>query len=185
MYKNFENIDYLKNGTITQKHAYFTLTKNNILNKLQTFDPILVGTIPLNIDIKNSDLDIICSFQNKDAFVKEIKKEFSDNRDFKIREVIKQSINTVIANFETDDFEIEIFGQNIPTRQQNAYRHMMIEYHLLCERDETFRQNIIDLKRKGYKTEPAFGIALGLKGDPYKELLTYEEKTMIKQFDKL
>ncbi|MCD6090725.1 MAG: DUF4269 domain-containing protein [Bacteroidales bacterium] len=32
-----------------------------------------------------------------------------------------------LTKFKTDNFEIEIFGQNIPTEKQNTYRHMLIE----------------------------------------------------------
>lgn len=73
-----------------------------------------------------------------------------------------------------DGFEIEIFGQTIPTKQQFAYRHMMVEHNLLNKYGEVFRQQIIELKRQGHKTEPAFAIALNLTGDPYMELLKFE-----------
>ena len=51
---------------------------------------------------------------------------------------------------------------------------MLIEHRLLQERGEAFRRAIITLKQRGYKTEPAFAKALGLKGDPYLALLPYE-----------
>lgn len=70
-----------------------------------------------------------------------------------------------------DGFEVEIFGQTTPTRSQFAYRHMIIEYNLLNKYGEAFRQQIIELKQEGYKTEPAFAIALDLTGNPYLELL--------------
>jgi hypothetical protein len=73
-----------------------------------------------------------------------------------------------------DGFEIEIFGQSIPTRQQFAYRHLIVEHNLLNRHGEKFRQRIIELKRQGWKTEPAFASALGLTGDPYTELLKFE-----------
>ena len=52
----------------------------------------------------------------------------------------------------------------------------MIEQNLLSKYGEEFRQRIIELKRQGYKTEPAFGQALGLKRDPYTEMLKFEKK---------
>lgn len=81
---------------------------------------------------------------------------------------------TVIANFFLDGFEIEIFGQNIPTRLQFAYRHLIVEYNLLNKHGEKLRQKIVELKKQGWKTEPAFALALGLTGDPYAELLKFE-----------
>ena len=54
---------------------------------------------------------------------------------------------------------------------------MMVEYQLLKEKGEGFKQQIIDLKKSGFKTEPAFAIALGLTGDPYEALLQlYQDK---------
>ena len=50
----------------------------------------------------------------------------------------------------------------------------MVEYNLLNKHGEKFRQQIIELKRQGYKTEPAFALVLGLTGDPYIELLKFE-----------
>ena len=37
-----------------------------------------------------------------------------------------------------------------------------------------FRRQIIDLKKQGLKTEPAFAKLLALTGDPYVELLSFE-----------
>ncbi|MBK6265103.1 DUF4269 domain-containing protein [Marivirga sp. S37H4] len=171
---DFTKIDYLKNGNDKQKRAFNTLTENEILANLQEFGPLLVGTIPINIDIENSDLDIICYYRNSNEFTEKIKERFHVYKDFKINESDHHEFNAVIAKFRIDDFEIELFGQNIPTRQQYAFRHMMIEYKLLCERGETFRQKIVDLKLQGYKTEVAFGVMLCLTGNPYLELLKFE-----------
>jgi hypothetical protein len=170
----FTNIDYLKNGNNKQRLAYAALTRYKIMADLKQFDPLLVGTIPISIDIEESDLDIICYFKESIEFKEHIIRRFSDFDCFSIKEKIGQELKTVIAKFRIDNFDVEIFGQNIPTRQQNAFRHMIIEHRFLCERDDAFRQTIIDLKRQGYKTEPAFGIVLGLTGNPYLELLNFE-----------
>lgn len=171
---DFTSIDYLKTGNERQKNSYKLLVEYKILTFLQKFDPILVGTIPINIDIESSDLDIICYSHDRNEFVKCVENNFSNFKDFYIRESHMSDREAVIAGFNIDNFEIEIFCQDIPTQQQNAYRHMLIEYKILCEKGEAFRQKIIDLKQQGYKTEPAFAIMLGLTGDPYLELLKYQ-----------
>ncbi len=171
---NFENIEYLRHGNERQRQAYATLTNNQILSKLSQFDPVIAGTIPINIDIENSDLDIICSFGDKLEFQKSITDNFGNERNFTIREQPNLDTFAIVANFFLDGFEIEIFGQTIPTVQQFAYRHLIVEHNLLNKYGEAFRQQIIELKRQGHKTEPAFAIALDLKGDPYVELLKLE-----------
>lgn len=172
---NVDNIEYLKNGSKQQQQAYTVLTDNQVLSKLKNFDPILAGTIPINIDIENSDLDIICYFEDKQDFINTITENFSKEKSFIIREEESSNTLNVVANFILNNLEIEIFGQNIPTRQQFAYRHMIVEYALLNQYGEQFRQQIIELKKQGHKTEPAFAIALNLTGDPYNELLKFEK----------
>ena len=166
---NFLDIGYLKSGNERQKKAYQVLTVNSILEKLNIYTPILVGTIPINIDIETSDLDIICDVRDTENFKRDLLKHFELQRYFVMAE--NKKLNALKANFLIDGFEIEIFGQNIPTTEQNAYRHLVIEHQLLLEKGEHFRLQIIDLKKQGYKTEPAFAELLGLDGDPYEVLL--------------
>ena len=169
---NFDNIEYLKTGNSRQKKAYTVLSKNLVIESLQEFDPILVGTIPINIDIENSDLDIICCWKDRNYFVESIIRLFAGKQGFSIKN--DESQNCVIASFTIDQLKIEIFGQNIPVRMQMGYRHMLIEHHLLLEHGPIFREKIIELKKQGYKTEPAFALLLGLQENPYEALLKYE-----------
>ncbi|WP_025763563.1 DUF4269 domain-containing protein [Dyadobacter tibetensis] len=171
----FDNIEYLQQGNHRQRQAYATLTNHQILSKLKSFDPVLVGTIPINIDIESSDLDIICCFANQQDFRDTIADNFRNERLYHIRELQETATSAVVANFFVDDFEIEIFGQSIPTKRQYAYRHLVIEHNLIKKYGEKFRQKIVELKRQGHKTEPAFALALGLTGDPYMELLKFEK----------
>lgn len=168
---DFKEINYLKSGIKKQQQAYDILTKNSILDTLKDHHPILVGTIPINIDIDSSDLDIICYFTDKDSFKSLLINYFGNIDNFKIWEKTTHGPLAVVANFFIDGVEIEIFGQNKPTTEQNAYRHMLIEHQLLIKHGEDFRKKIIDLKKKGYKTEPAFAMVLGLEGNPYEALL--------------
>lgn len=171
---DFSNIEYLKTGNPKQVQASETLKQNKVMEVLFEFDPILAGTIPININIENSDLDIICYWKTKAEFAAKVSSLFENKTEFKIREIIIDQCESVIANFKIDDFEIEIFGQNIPTKNQNAYKHMIIEHEILESKGESFRLEIIKLKQNGYKTEPAFGKLLGLKTNPYLELLEYK-----------
>lgn len=171
---DFSTIDYLKNGNQKQVQAFEVLTQHKILSNLAEFDPILVGTIPIDIAIENSDLDIICYWKNKTDFIEKIIFFFEKKAGFTIREIFINDRDSVVANFKIENFEIEVFGQNIPTKDQNGYRHMLIENEILQSKGNDFRLEIIKLKQNGYKTEPAFAHLLGLKGDPYATLLDYK-----------
>ncbi|GAB3727215.1 DUF4269 domain-containing protein [Spirosoma lituiforme] len=172
----FDTLDYLNEGNARQKQAYSILTNNKVMEKLDRFTPILVGTVPINIAIDSSDLDIICHWDDKRAFYSTVLNAFNQQTGFRIRDYRLHGTDCVVANFMIDTVEIEIFGQPIPTRQQLAYRHMLIEHRLLTEHGEAFRQQIIALKQQGYKTEPAFGKLLGFQTNPYEELLAYESR---------
>jgi hypothetical protein len=170
---DFTNIAYLKNGNSRQKAAYTVLTDGKIMDKLEEFDPILVGTIPIEIDIENSDLDIICCVKNKEIFIERAVHYFENEIGFKITE--HDDPYSITVQFTIDDFDIELFGQSIPTKRQLAYRHMIVEHELLLKKGKAFKQRIIELKRQGFKTEPAFAKELGLEGEPYAALLKFEK----------
>ena len=65
---NWYNIEYLLSGNHKQKTAYKILKEIDIFNILKSYNPILVGTIPINIDLDTSDLDIICQVNHFEAF---------------------------------------------------------------------------------------------------------------------
>jgi hypothetical protein len=166
---DFLDITYLKFGNQKQQKVYQVLVKNKIMEKLLIYTPILVGTIPLDIDLETSDIDIICYVRDENQFIEALNSYFQNMKGFTITK--NTTFNSIKANFYIEDLEFEIFGQDLESFKQNAYQHMIIEHCILVKRGEQFRQEIIKLKRQGLKTEPAFAKLLGLKGDPYQELL--------------
>ena len=172
---DFTNIEYLKKGSKRQQQAFEELTKLSIFQDLQRYHPILTGTIPIGIDLPESDLDIICECSDHNEFAEVIKSLYSNKNNFEIRTSIWNELTSTIAKFRSGEFEIEIFGQDKPTQLQSAYRHMIVEHQILNSKDDEFRTKIIRLKQKGLKTEPAFAKVLGLNGDPYQELLKLEQ----------
>lgn len=171
---DFTNIDYLITGNEKQKRAYEVLTKYHIFRKLESYSPILAGTIPIEIDVDGSDLDIICEVdvEFEEDFLEDLSlnKIILNENDVKIDYPILNGEKCITVNFTLDEFPIEIFGQNKPVKEQNAYRHMIAEYKILQEKGENFKQKIIELKKQGVKTEPAFGMLLNLE-HPYEDLL--------------
>lgn len=177
---DFLTINYLESGNKKQQAAYKTLQTNAVPDRLKAYEPILVGTIPIEIDIDSSDLDIICYWKDKTEFIEKLKSEFSKEKGFSLQQQTAHGNGSIVCSFFIEDFEIEIFGQNIPTKEQNAYRHMITEYRILQEKGETFRKEIIELKEQGLKTEPAFAKLLEIDDDPYLGLLKYYEFETLK-----
>ena len=171
---DFRNLTYLKQGNVVQQRIGEVLEQYRIMETLKFFDPVLIGTFPIDIAIESSDLDIACCFEDREGFIQVVETAFSSMQGYVLTEVIIATIPTVVVNFTIAEFPVELFAQSIGVDQQNGYRHMLIEYTILQSKDEVFRQDVIKLKESGIKTEPAFAQLLGLKGDPYEALLMYK-----------
>jgi hypothetical protein len=84
MAPDFTSIDYLSIGNPRQQEVYKVLTTYRIMERLECYQPILVGTIPLSIDIESSDLDIVCCSPEPTAFSAHLTGAFAQYEQFKI-----------------------------------------------------------------------------------------------------
>lgn len=166
---NFKSIDYLSKGNPLQRNVYKTLITHQILDKLSDYNPIVVGTIPIDIAIEGSDVDIILECYDTHQLELEMQSFFGFYPQFKC----KRNHEKLVVQFTCNALPFEIYAAPICTTEQMGYLHMVKEHHLLIAKGEKFKQKIIRLKSSGYKTEPAFCKALGIAGDPYLELLKY------------
>lgn len=166
-----DSIEYLQEGGAFQQYCYKTLISLNILNDLSAYEPVLVGTIPIGLNIEGSDADIACCSDELDAFKEFIILKYGSLPGFSDRLTEK----VYVASFQYNSLPIEIYAENRRAIEQNGYRHMLVEWRLLNLAGEKFREEIIRLKREGYKTEPAFGRLLHLD-EPYSQLLLLSDK---------
>ncbi len=171
---DFNTITYLQTGTAIQQRIYHILHTHRILERLSDFTPVVVGTFPLDIAIETSDIDIACFCEDFNVFNQVVQSCFTEREAFTTTLIELRNQKAYVANFVVDGVPIEIFAQNIPVNEQYGFRHLLIEHAILLEKGSTFKAQIIELKRKGLKTEPAFALLLGLTGDPYEELLSYK-----------
>ena len=179
--------DYLQTGTKRQRQAFIVLQELDLFKQLSSYDPILTGTIPLGIEIATSDLHIICQVNDSDLdqFTQQVVKAYGDCTNFQLEFVDElRGGRALVLSFSYQEWPIEIFGQSIPVRQQNAYRHMIVEERLLHLAKDSARADIQILKEQGYKTEPAFVHYFQLGGDdPYErmlELYGYTDSQLLK-----
>jgi hypothetical protein len=179
--RNWHDITYLAQGNERQRRAYEVLMEVGVLRDLAEFTPVLAGTIPLDLDIEGSDLDILCAAQELGEFQERLIRLYARHEGFRVGQVEINGVRSVIANFSCRGFPFEVFGQPVPVVEQNGYRHMDVEARLLALGGEEAREAIRNLKRQGIKTEPAFARYFQLPGDPYAtlaHLATLDEESL-------
>jgi hypothetical protein len=134
----------------------------------------VIGTPPLGIDIQSSDIDIACTADDLYRFKAAVTKQFGQQKNFIIKDLKKFTEPAVCIAFSSSGWEIELFCQAIPIREQWGVRHFLIEKRLL-ELQPSLRNKVIELKESGLKTEPAFAALLKLEGDPFEAMLELEK----------
>lgn len=158
-----------------------------LLRDLAPYEPTLIGTYPLGLQVDGSDLDIACTCGDLDAFERALRASLAalatvpgaapggaPARPVPI-ERIPLVPEAVVATIAWAEPAIEIFCQTLPVHEQAGFRHLVIEGRLLVIGGAALRERVRELKRAGVKTEPAFAQVLGLAGDPYAALLALED----------
>ncbi|MGF9907212.1 DUF4269 domain-containing protein [Brevibacillus porteri] len=176
--RNWHDLSYLGRGTMRQKAAWEAIQQTHILEVLSDYRPVLAGTIPLDIDVVQSDLDIICESHDLEQFEQVVRTAFGCLPGFEVTHLDVKSTPTCVISFFTADFWFELFAQPVAVEKQNAYRHMDIEARLLDIGGLDAYQHIRALKQSGIKTEPAFARYFHIPDDdPYDALLQWESLT--------
>jgi len=170
------SIDYLRQASQAQRRAYRVLTKLKILERLEQYDAVLVGTFPLDLVVADSDLDIICEVRSPQAFLGYVERCFGHRLGFQV-ETSTESKNATVINFVADGLPVQIYGEPAPVLEQAAYLHLEVERRLLLLGEPGAREQVLALKQAGLKTEPAFAAWLGLSGDSYQALLALARLT--------
>lgn len=175
---NWHDLSYLLTGTPRQRSAWEAIHQLQLMDLLRDYRPLLAGTIPLNIDVEQSDLDIICESDDLDRFDRDVRTLFGTADGYKELRMTVHRMPTSVINFWSAGFWFELFAQPVPVEKQNAYRHMDLEARLLALGGSSAYREIRLLKQQGMKTEPAFARYFNIPGDdPYQALLDWERLT--------
>ena len=173
----FNKMEILIKGSAIQHQAYSALRANRILERLQEFNPVVAGTLPLDLFIAGkSDIDVICEAHDLDKFAAVAAASFSVHPNFQCNRKVIRKVPSIVARFYLGSFPVELFAQPIAVEQQWAYRHLFAEYRILQDNDQAFREALLELKKQGVNTEEAFARLLALPGDAFEALLLYAEE---------
>lgn len=162
--------EYLHRGNPRQRRAAAVLEELGVGDLPGVREWALAGTIPLEVDLPESDLDVLVCTSEVAAAREELTEQFGQLPQFAAWAHSAEA-EAWCVTFESQGFLIEFFLQDRALSEQRAFRHLVAEYVLLQRHGVEFRQQIFELKRSGLKTEPAFAQALNLDGDPYLALL--------------
>lgn len=174
--------EYLRHGSRQQKEALGAIRSLGIFEILRPFHPVLAGTFPLDLQVHGSDLDVLTQSSDLNAFQEIVQSQFQSQRGFRIGMPAIGGTESFVAGFSYGGFEFEIFCQNRPVLEQDGFQHLLAEYRLLSLAREPFRAAVMELKRSGTKTEPAFASALRHSGDAYaflRRLAAEPDETLI------
>ncbi|NUU80313.1 DUF4269 domain-containing protein [Paenibacillus xylanilyticus] len=168
-----EVMAHLESGNKRQREAHRVLLQSELFSILNEYTPYPAGTVPIDVDIPGSDLDILCEAADLDAFERLVTQQYSGMSHFSCQRGVGLADGHayVTCSFQVEDWPVEVFAQSIQVISQNAYLHMLVEWELLQLWGAEGHAQIRRLKQEGLKTEPAFAAVLGLHGDPYMELL--------------
>lgn len=146
-----------------------------LFRDLAPFEPTLVGTFPLGLQVEGSDFDVACYCPDLEAFEHAV---LDSLRAMSIAPVrvgrVPLNPEAVVVGFSCEGSEVEVFGQPVVVQEQWGFRHMIVEGRLLVIGGRALRERVRALKQRGAKTEPAFAQVLGLSGDPFEVLLELE-----------
>ena len=164
---------HLAGGTPRQRRAHAALAELGVLRDLARFDATLIGTVPIGVDLPDSDLDIACRAPDPLEFEAEVRRLYGAMSGFDVRGAdvsLPAPGRAVVAAFTHAGERYELFGEARPVEDQAGFRHMVVEARLLELGGATLRDRVRRLRAGGARTEPAFAAALGLSGDPYRRL---------------
>ncbi|WP_434756610.1 DUF4269 domain-containing protein [Paenibacillus amylolyticus] len=171
-----ENVmKHLSVGNQRQQDAYRVFQDSGLLAKLAAYSSYPTGTVPIDIDLPDSDLDVLCYADDLKTFQAEQSGQLegialNGRTQWTYGISVSDQKAYVTCELKLGSWPVEIFVQAVPVEQQNAYLHMQVEWSLLQLWGEAGHREIRRLKQAGWKTEPAFAHVLGLEGNPYIEM---------------
>lgn len=175
--RRWQDICYLAEGSESQRRALQVLTELGILADLVSFDAVLVGTVPIGLDLPGSDLDIVCCAPDVLFLAQKVEELCGQHPGYEAHVRTVSGGTAWVANFESGSFPIQLFIQELPVTRQRGYRHLLIEDRLLqlagagaCDALRRLRAEGPGDNAEPLKTEPAFAHYFDLEGDPYRTL---------------
>lgn len=161
--------------TAQGRRALAVIRQAGVLDALEAYDPVVVGTFPLGLDREGSDVDVLCHADDLQRFIDHATAAFGDHEQFgSHRFVPRDGHEAAVVRFAVDEVPIEVFAQPVPTTDQHGYRHLQVERRVLALGGERLATKLRASRAPGASVEAAFAEVLGLTGDPFEAVLSLE-----------
>lgn len=157
--------------------VWSAITQSKILDIFSEYKPLIAGTFPLNVEVEGSDVDILMQAKDLEEVRALVLKHFGNCTNFSQSIQKVDELDTLICSFIFNEVPFELFIQDKEPVRQTAYLHFLIEERLLKLGGELFKEKIINERKAGLKTEPAFAKIIGIEGDAYLQLLELQKKS--------
>ncbi|WP_206240337.1 DUF4269 domain-containing protein [Novosphingobium terrae] len=144
--------------------------KIGLLAKLGEFQVEIAGAAPLGLSVAHSDIDVLCFSSSPEPLERAIWHEFGQEKNFSLRRWAAGE-KAIIATFTAHGWTFQIYGSNVPVREQIGWKLYQAEIRLLALGGQHFKSEVMRLRSSGMKTIPAMMRVLGRDGDPYAALI--------------
>ena len=161
----------LREVVAIEKSLQGPLQNLELFARLRPYRPLISGSLPLELEVADSDVDVLCYASDLGDFLRDVRENFGQRDNFQSKEATVNGLQTAIVEFQAFGKTWQIFAQAKAPVQQVAHQHLQIESRLLSMAGDRARAQIRRLKEGGDKTEPAFAKYFAIDGDPYAELL--------------
>ncbi|MBL7544131.1 MAG: VOC family protein [Bdellovibrionaceae bacterium] len=127
-----------------------------LLEMFKDHQPFIAGTFPLAIETPSADIDFLVTFDDPNEFANQCKEGFGLLPEFEISTGEIHNLSYSLCRFEYRGVPVEIFCSSLSTYRQNAFLHFQAEEKILKYGPASWSEQVIQLKMRGLKTEPAF-----------------------------
>ncbi|RUO38608.1 DUF4269 domain-containing protein [Aliidiomarina shirensis] len=146
------------------------IKESEVLTKLDAYSPEVVSTIFVSLDTNESDIDIVCTYQEQEAFIEAFASAYSGYESYRLY----PRQDHALGQFHCHQFLIEVYASKTPVKFQPAFRHYQVMKRLVNIGGNEFIEKIRQLKESGLKTEPAICRVMEISGEPYAAVLELE-----------
>ena len=149
---------------------------------------MVIGTIPLDLAVDGSDLDIAFHTTDLNAAAVAFRSRWRHHPGFSLRHGQTQGAPSLTVRLSFQGLPVAVLASPLPLHTQHGARHFRIEADLLGLLGPTFHSRVRQLRDGGQETASAFACALSLHGDPHEailRLLLYSDEAIITRWQGL